>query len=125
MIYQEQDSVKARTKEVLCVPTRVYRCSLWVLFRLANRFRFRQRVDAFVERTFANHTVLGMHIRAGNGETGDFTNKGCGISNLATLVHEATARIKEMISNLHDTLSPFLCTLQHILHLWLACFILN
>jgi hypothetical protein len=70
--------------------------------------RFKQRVDAFVEQTFANHTVLGMHIRAGNGETGDFTNKGRGISSLATLVHEATTRIKEMKSNLNDTLSAFL-----------------
>jgi hypothetical protein len=42
---------------------------------LQNRFRFKQRVDAFVERTFAIYTVLGMHIRAGNGETGDFTKK--------------------------------------------------
>jgi hypothetical protein len=49
-----------------------------------------------------------MHIRAGNGETGDFTNKGRGISSLATLVHEATTRIKEMKSNLNDTLSVFL-----------------
>ena len=61
-----------------------------------------------MERTFANHTVLGMHIRAGNGETGDFTKKGRGINNLATWVHEAASRIKEMKSNLNDTLSPFL-----------------
>jgi hypothetical protein len=109
-MYQEQDSVKARTKEVLCVCRQEYIDAHYEFyFGLRNRFRFKQRVlDAFVEQTLANHTVLGMHIRAGNGETGDFTNKGRGISILATLVHEAAARIKEMISNLNDTLSAFL-----------------
>jgi len=43
---------------------------------LRNKYRRRDRVQAFMEENkFAEHTVFGIHIRAGNGETGDFTNK--------------------------------------------------
>ena len=47
---------------------------------LRGRFRSRHTVDQFVHDHFANHTVIGMHIRAGNGESGDFTIKNRSIS---------------------------------------------
>ena len=64
---------------------------------LRNRFRYRKQVDAYVNHTFANHTVLGMHIRAGNGEKRDFRNKGRGINNVTTWVKEASMRIVEIV----------------------------
>jgi hypothetical protein len=42
---------------------------------LRARFRARPKVEAFRQAYFTNHTVIGMHVRAGNNETGDFTNK--------------------------------------------------
>ncbi|CAJ1968934.1 unnamed protein product [Cylindrotheca closterium] len=43
---------------------------------LRNKYRRRDRIQAFMEENkFAEHIVFGIHIRAGNGETGDFTNK--------------------------------------------------
>ena len=40
-----------------------------------NRFRARDKVDAFRQDVFLGHTVIGLHIRAGNGEEGDFVTK--------------------------------------------------
>jgi hypothetical protein len=42
---------------------------------LRDRFRAREKIEAFRQAYFTNHTVIGMHIRAGNGEKGDFINK--------------------------------------------------
>lgn len=50
---------------------------------LYKRFQFKPFVDNFMAQNhFSNHTVLGMHIRAGNGETGDFQRKRRGIGNV-------------------------------------------
>jgi len=47
---------------------------------LAERFRMKRKVDDFVKQhRFHEHTVLGMHIRAGNNETGNFAKKNRGI----------------------------------------------
>ena len=41
------------------------------------------RIKMVMQQTnFQHHTVFGLHIRAGNGETGDFVNKGRGINDL-------------------------------------------
>ena len=46
-------------------------------------FRFRGRVQTFIQaNNFSDHTLLGLHVRAGNGETGDFTKKNRGFSDL-------------------------------------------
>lgn len=42
---------------------------------IRNRFRNKANVDSFVESNFSNHTVVGLHVRAGNGEQGDFVDK--------------------------------------------------
>ena len=69
---------------------------------LRNRFRERHAVDRFVEQHFAGRTVLGIHIRAGNGEAGHFNHSARAIqgtpqqwiSNLVTnmLLHLEAAR---------------------------------
>jgi hypothetical protein len=48
---------------------------------LRNRFRDRGRVDRFREEYFDGHTVIGLHIRAGNNEQGDFVRKNRTIQN--------------------------------------------
>jgi len=40
-----------------------------------NRFRGRDKVNDFRQRYFSGHTVIGLHVRAGNGEKGDFERK--------------------------------------------------
>jgi hypothetical protein len=43
---------------------------------LYSRFQFKTDVEEFMlKHAFRNHTVLGVHVRAGNGEAGDFTRK--------------------------------------------------
>jgi hypothetical protein len=50
---------------------------------LYDRFQFKDFVHDFMKQHhFSNYTVLGMHIRAGNGETGDFQRKKRGIGNI-------------------------------------------
>jgi hypothetical protein len=48
---------------------------------IRNRFRRKLDVDAFRQTHFSNYTVIGMHVRAGNGEGGDFVHKNRGINN--------------------------------------------
>jgi len=44
--------------------------------RLRQRFRHRDAVEQFVaHHDFAHRTVIGLHVRGGNGETGDFARK--------------------------------------------------
>jgi hypothetical protein len=64
---------------------------------LRNRFRYKKQVDQFVNATFRGHVVLGMHIRAGNGEQGDFANKKRGIENIDQWIQQASLRIKEFV----------------------------
>jgi hypothetical protein len=50
---------------------------------MRKRFRLKDRVEAFRQKHFLNKnvTVVGMHIRAGNGEVGDFSKRRRGIGN--------------------------------------------
>jgi hypothetical protein len=46
---------------------------------LRSKYVRRQMIDSFMRtHNYANHTVFGIHIRAGNNEKGDFTKKGRG-----------------------------------------------
>jgi hypothetical protein len=63
---------------------------------LRNRFRNKEQVDEFVESNFANRTFVGLHIRAGNGEKGDFVDKNRMIKN----TDEWVDRISENICNM-------------------------
>ena len=64
---------------------------------LRNRYRHKEHVDKFVNETFRGHTVIGLHVRAGNGEKGDFERKKRGIDDIDEWVHQAAMRIKEMV----------------------------
>ncbi len=73
---------------------------------LRNRFRYKQQVDEFVKTTFSNFTVLGLHVRAGNGETGDFVKKNRGIPEINRWVKQASKRIKEHVQRQQDWKDP-------------------
>lgn len=60
---------------------------------MRNRFRFKRRLERFRREVFANHTVLGMHIRAGNNETGDFQKKN-------RLIHDVDSWVNGMVRHL-------------------------
>ena len=65
---------------------------------LYNRYQFKRNVDEFMlHHNFANHTVLGMHIRAGNGEAGDFINKKRGIPNVELWVQKVTEHLQNLL----------------------------
>lgn len=64
---------------------------------LRNRYRHKEAVDTFVREHFHGHTVIGIHIRAGNGEKGEFESKKRGIEDIDEWVRQAAKRIQEMV----------------------------
>ena len=93
---------------------------------LLQRFRKRDQVRAFQEQhAFANHTVIGMHVRAGNGEAGDFANKNRDIQNATHFVETVHKRIGDMVDagNWKDPPLLFLATdTAHMLDLFRQSF---
>ena len=78
---------------------------------LLGRFRQRQQVlDFQTKHHFANHTVIGMHVRAGNGEGGDFTNKKRSIENATVFVDRVHQQIVDMVRDWNDPPLLFLAT---------------
>ena len=66
--------------------------------QLLDRFKKRDQVKEFrIKHAFHNHTVIGMHIRAGNGEGGDFANKDRGIDNTTHFVHTVSQHVLSMV----------------------------
>jgi hypothetical protein len=50
---------------------------------MVNRFQFYDEVASYKERsTFSQYTVIGLHVRAGNKERGDFKRKKRNIPNI-------------------------------------------
>ena len=60
------------------------------------RFRFRQEVMDFVHTYFDNYTVIGIHVRAGNGEEGDFVRKGRGIADPQGWIHNVSRQLIQL-----------------------------
>jgi hypothetical protein len=75
---------------------------------LFKRFRFHDHIAEFkLRHHWNNHTVIGMHVRAGNGETGDFIRKKRGIHNMRRWIRRVANRIKEYLE-LHSIQNPLL-----------------
>jgi Nodulation protein Z (NodZ) len=70
---------------------------------LRNRYTRKHEVDAFVQRHFYNRTSIGLHIRAGNGEQGDFARKGRAIADQAAFVHNTIQGIHQLLRNATTT----------------------
>lgn len=69
---------------------------------LSDRFRNRDRVEDYVTTHFTNKTVIGIHVRAGNGEVGDFERKGRGIDNPNEWVQHVVDMIHQFASQHHE-----------------------
>jgi hypothetical protein len=72
---------------------------------LIERFRFSPHVNKFRDMYFQNKTVLGVHIRAGNGEGGDFVWKGRVIKNETVWVANLAEHITSIAAS---TIDPIL-----------------
>jgi Nodulation protein Z (NodZ) len=79
---------------------------------LRNRYKRKPDVDAFVAEHFGNKTSIGMHIRAGNGEDGDFHRKGRAIRDQAHFVLNVVQLIQHLMRNVDKNKPPivFLAT---------------
>lgn len=98
---------------------------------LRQRFRNREKIDEFRKQFFGwdgsadggsgkpttTTTVIGMHIRAGNGESGDFSNRGRTITdtdawlqNLTSLLIQQAEQQDWRNSNVNDNIVLFLAT---------------
>jgi len=64
---------------------------------LRNRFRDIDRVDSYVNKYFQNRTVIGIHVRAGNGEEGDFIRKGRAIDDPHNWVRQVSQTIRDFL----------------------------
>jgi hypothetical protein len=62
---------------------------------MRKRFRLKDQVEAFRRKHFLNKnvTVVGMHIRAGNGEDGDFSKRRRGIGNVDEWLQNVVDRL--------------------------------
>jgi hypothetical protein len=94
--------VRDPTKECAC-STDKFLSDVEYYESLRNRFRHRKLVERFVEDKFAGHTVLGMHIRAGNNETGNFVKKHRGIDNVDEWIQNMVTQLKKVAK---DTPKP-------------------
>ena len=62
---------------------------------LQERFAGREAVQTFVREQFQDRLSIGLHIRAGNGETGDFADRGRGIANVTSWTESLVRRLVE------------------------------
>jgi Nodulation protein Z (NodZ) len=75
---------------------------------LRKRFRDRDRVDSYVRENFRNRTVIGIHVRAGNGEGGDFVRKGRTIDNPRVWVKQVSDTLRSFLEKEQPSLPPVL-----------------
>jgi hypothetical protein len=67
---------------------------------LRDRYRFKDQVDSFRAKHFDDAALsIGLHIRAGNNETGDFAIKGRGIERIDEWVHHVARHIVSLVDN--------------------------
>jgi len=64
--------------------------------QLRNSFVGKKELDQFVEDHFREHTVLALHIRAGNGESGDFEQKGRNMPNQTEWIEQILPHLKQL-----------------------------
>ena len=75
---------------------------------LRKRFRDKDRVDSYVRDNFRNRTVIGIHVRAGNGEGGDFVRKGRTIDEPRVWVQQVSDRLRSFLEKEQPALPPVL-----------------
>lgn len=74
---------------------------------LRNRFRNADAVNAFRETYFTGRNVIGIHIRAGNGESGDFSERNRNIADLSSWLQSLAGLLRmHLLSD--DTRTPII-----------------
>jgi hypothetical protein len=74
-------------------------------------FRFHEQVRDFMRRhEFDKHTIVGLHVRTGNGEKGDFVKKRRGIVDVDGWVQNASFLLRTFSQNLTKSAKIFLAT---------------
>lgn len=64
---------------------------------LMDRYIYREKIQNFVQEHFAGKLAIGMHVRAGNNETGDFTRKNRQIPDMNAFVKLNADRVRSMM----------------------------
>jgi hypothetical protein len=66
--------------------------------QLIQKFQFREEVDNIMASYSTTHTVIGIHIRAGNGEVGDFEKfRQLGYGNINGWLHNFTSLLQNFL----------------------------
>jgi len=79
---------------------------------IRDQFRFARRVQRFRREVFGNHTVLGMHVRAGNNETGDFGKKNRAIHDLDEWTNRMVGHVKYLATTTSSSSSSSTGTIR-------------
>jgi len=74
-------TVSSSNKACQCFESR-FQSDIEIYSKLRDRFRGRETVNEFRKQHFDGKTVIGLHVRAGNGETGNFERKNRTITNI-------------------------------------------
>jgi Nodulation protein Z (NodZ) len=77
---------------------------------IRNQFREKERVELFRKEHFVGKTVIGMHIRAGNGESGDFERKNRTISDIDQWSDSMSRLLIDLARNFTDPPLLFIAT---------------
>ena len=101
-------------KKDQCTPTELMREKLVsdveFFHQLRVLFRFNDEARSFMKQfQFSEHTVIGLHVRAGNGEkTHDWLIKGRGFSDLETWLNNTAKSLKDLSAKLGRTKPPMI-----------------
>jgi len=76
--------------------------------RLRRKFRMREKVESFRKDNFEGFTVIGIHIRAGNGETGHFVAANRAIDNLEVWISNVSQTLIEFTNRTKMAKPPLL-----------------
>jgi hypothetical protein len=91
-------------------------CDVTFFRYLCDNFRGREAVREFQQdKGWHNHTVIGLHIRAGNGEQDHFTDAARSIDNTTVYVQQVVQLLERFVAEQSATLAPpllFLATDQ-------------
>ena len=80
--------------------TRHFETDLVLFHKLRDRFRDRARIEAYMNNNnFADRTVIGLHVRAGNNEQGNFIIKNRTLHNISSWCENVADRLLRISEN--------------------------
>ena len=103
-----------KRKKHVCTPTELTREKLVsdveFFHQLRVLFRFNDEARSFMKQFhFSEHTVIGLHVRGGNGEkTRDWLDKGRGFSDIETWLNKTAKSLKDLSAKLGRAKPPMI-----------------